>query len=108
MKLTKVEKKVSLNIKISTDMDFRLKRARKAARGQGMMFNVSQEVESFLEKELKKVEKDLGLHEDYKTDMMQVDIMDAMQDGEIEGHLFDAPEKVEKSKPARRSTKTTK
>lgn len=71
MGLEKVESKKSLNIKISADMDFRLKRARKAARGQGMKFNVSSEVEKFLEKELKKVEKTLSLHEDYKTDMKQ-------------------------------------
>ena len=71
MGLEKVESKKSLNIKISADMDFRLKRARKAARGQGMKFNVSAEVEKFLEKELKKVEKTLSLHEDYKTEMNQ-------------------------------------
>ncbi|WP_241904919.1 hypothetical protein [Vibrio cyclitrophicus] len=71
MGLEKVESKKSLNIKISADMDFRLKRARKAARGQGMKFNVSAEVENFLEKELKKVEKTLSLHEDYKTEMNQ-------------------------------------
>lgn len=80
MALKKVEQKKSLNIKISEDMDFRLKRARKAARGQGMMFNVSKEVEAFLEKELKKVEKKLGLHEDYKTEINQVDWIDSQDD----------------------------
>lgn len=71
MSLKKVESKKSLNIKISEGMDFRLKRARKAARAKGMKFNVSAEVESFLEKELKKVEKILSLHEDYQTEMKQ-------------------------------------
>lgn len=71
MGLKKVESKKSLNIKISADMDFRLKRARKAARGQGMKFNVSSEVEKFLEKELKKVEKTLSLSEGYKTEIDQ-------------------------------------
>lgn len=80
MALKKVEQKKSLNIKISEGMDFRLKRARKAARGQGMIFNVSKEVEAFLEKELKKVEKKLGLSEDYKTDMNQVDWLDQQED----------------------------
>lgn len=89
MGLKKVEQKKSLNIKISEDMDFRLKRARKAARGQGMIFNVSKEVEAFLEKELKKVEKSLGLSEDYKTDMDQVDLMDVLAEE-------DAAKKVEK------------
>ena len=96
MKLTKVEKKVSLNIKISTDMDFRLKRARKAARDKGMMFNVSQEVESFLEKELKKVEKDLGLHEDFKTEMLQMDLMD-------QTHLENEPKEPVKKTSTRRA-----
>ncbi len=54
MSLQKKQSKVSLNIKISSDLDFRLKRARKAAREQGLMFNVSKEVEKFLEKEVKK------------------------------------------------------
>ncbi|HCH1318501.1 TPA: hypothetical protein NKQ12_004675 [Vibrio parahaemolyticus] len=80
MTLKKVEQKKSLNIKVSEDMDFRLKRARKAARGQGMIFNVSKEVEAFLEKELKKVEKKLGLHEDYKTEMDQVDWLDQQEE----------------------------
>lgn len=83
MELKKVEKKKSLNIKISADMDFRLKRARKAARGQGMMFNVSLEVEEFLTRELKRVEKKLGLNEDYKTDMNQMDWLDQQGDEKV-------------------------
>jgi hypothetical protein len=50
MPLQKKQSKVSLNIKIPSDLDARLKLARKAAREQGLMFNVSQEVEKFLEK----------------------------------------------------------
>ena len=44
------------------------------------MINVSKEVEAFLEKELKKVEKKLGLHEDYKTEMDQVDWLDQQEE----------------------------
>lgn len=75
MALKKVEKKVSLNIKISSEMDLRLKRARQAAREQGMIFNVSKEVESFLERELKKVEKSLSIEQDIKEDLNQMDLL---------------------------------
>lgn len=68
MALQKVEKKVSLNIKVSKDLDDRLKRARKAAREKGMIFNVSAEVETFLLKELKKVEKSLSIKEVKKVE----------------------------------------
>ena len=74
MALKKVEKKVSLNIKISSEMDLRLKRARQAAREQGMIFNVSKEVESFLEKELKKVEKHLSIEQDITESEAQQDM----------------------------------
>jgi len=44
-------------------------RARKAAREQGLMFNVSQEVEKFLEKEIKKVERQLSIDEEIKNNL---------------------------------------
>ena len=69
MPLQKKQSKVSLNIKISSDLDVRLKRARKAAREQGLMFNVSQEVEKFLEKEIKKVERQLSIDEEIKNNL---------------------------------------
>ena len=69
MSLQKKQSKVSLNIKISSDLDVRLKRARKAAREQGLMFNVSQEVEKFLEKEIKKVERQLSIDEAIKNNL---------------------------------------
>ncbi|MFA0569071.1 MULTISPECIES: hypothetical protein [Vibrio] len=69
MSLQKKQSKVSLNIKISSDLDVRLKRARKAAREQGLMFNVSQEVEKFLEKEIKKVERHLSIDEEIKNNL---------------------------------------
>ncbi|USD42809.1 hypothetical protein J4N42_19530 [Vibrio sp. SCSIO 43135] len=72
MSLKKKQSKVSLNIKISSDLDFRLKRARKAARDQGLMFNVSQEVEKFLEKEVKKVERQLSIDEEIKDNLEQL------------------------------------
>ena len=74
MGLKKVENKKSLNIKISAEMDFRLKRARKTAREQGMKFNVSAEVERFLEKELKKVEKTLHIEQDINEVLNQTDM----------------------------------
>lgn len=80
MALKKVEKKVSLNIKISSEMDLRLKRARQAAREQGMIFNVSKEVESFLERELKKVEKSLPIEQDIKEDLNQMDLLGSEQE----------------------------
>ncbi|NOI89935.1 hypothetical protein F0235_05715 [Vibrio splendidus] len=69
MSLQKKQSKVSLNIKISSDLDVRLKRARKAAREQGLMFNVSQEVEKFLEKEIKQVERQLSIDEEIKDNL---------------------------------------
>ncbi|CDT83695.1 hypothetical protein [Vibrio coralliirubri] len=69
MSLQKKQSKVSLNIKISSDLDVRLKRARKAAREQGLMFNVSQEVEKFLEKEIKKVERQLSIDQEIKNNL---------------------------------------
>lgn len=57
--LQKAEKKQSLNIKITPDLDARLKAARREARNQGFMFNVSHLVEEFLKKEVEKVEKEL-------------------------------------------------
>ncbi|OED67326.1 MULTISPECIES: hypothetical protein [Vibrio] len=69
MSLQKKQSKVSLNIKISSDLDVRLKRARKAAREQGLMFNVSQEVEKFLEKEIKQVERQLSIDEEIKNNL---------------------------------------
>lgn len=80
MALKKVEKKVPLNIKISSAMDLRLKRARQAAREQGMIFNVSKEVESFLERELKKVERSLSIEQDIKEDLNQMDLLGSEQE----------------------------
>ncbi|MGR5069104.1 hypothetical protein [Vibrio alfacsensis] len=72
MPLQRKQSKVSLNIKISSDLDFRLKRARKAAREQGLMFNVSQEVEKFLEKEIKKVERHLSIDGEIKSNLEEL------------------------------------
>ena len=73
MALKKKEKLVSLNLKVPESLDLRLKAARKAAREQGAMFNVSKDVVGFLEKQLKKVEKELDLSSDsYK----QKDLLD--------------------------------
>ena len=74
MALKKSGKKVSLNIKISEDLDARLKRARKEARAQGMMFNVSSEVEAFLLREIKKVEKSLSISQDINEELGQGDL----------------------------------
>lgn len=87
MALEKVENKVSLNIKVARDIDARLKRARAEARKQGMKFNVSAEVENFLLKELKKVEKLLSIKQDINESNNQLDLV---ENGK--------PEKVEKNK----------
>lgn len=76
MALEKVESKVSLNIKISSELDARLKRARAEARNKGMKFNVSQEVENFLQKEIKKVEKTLSIKQDIKEEQNQLDLIE--------------------------------
>lgn len=49
--------KVSLNIKIEKELNFRLKRARKLARKNKEMFNVSEIVSKFLNEELLKFEE---------------------------------------------------
>ncbi|EHA1101210.1 hypothetical protein FG314_24830 [Vibrio alginolyticus] len=76
MALKKVETKVSLNIKVSAELDARLKRARAEARKQGLKFNVSAEVESFLLRELKKVEKELSISQDIKEENNQLDLIE--------------------------------
>ncbi|MCF7456258.1 hypothetical protein L3V30_23780 [Vibrio sp. A1-1] len=76
MALEKVENKVSLNIKIAHTVDARLKRARAEARKQGMKFNVSAEVENFLLKELKKVEKLLSIEQDINESNNQLSLID--------------------------------
>ena len=72
MSLQKKQSKVSLNIKIPSDLDARLKLARKAAREQGLMFNVSQEVEKFLEKKLKQVERQFSIDEEIKNNLKEL------------------------------------
>lgn len=72
MSLQKKQSKVSLNIKIPSDLDARLKLARKAAREQGLMFNVSQEVEKFLEKKMKQVERQLSIDEEIKNNLKEL------------------------------------
>lgn len=71
MALKKVEKKVSLNIKVSHALNERLKRARKIARENGSQFNVSNIVELYLEKELKKIEKVLNIKQDINEELAQ-------------------------------------
>ncbi|WP_435249164.1 hypothetical protein ACMAZD_07685 [Vibrio sp. nBUS_14] len=76
MPLQKKQSKVSLNIKIPSDLDARLKLARKAAREQGLMFNVSQEVEKFLEKKVKQVERQLSIDEEIKNNLKELGGLD--------------------------------
>ncbi len=79
MAIEKVEKKVSLNIKVPESIDARLKRARQAARAQGLKFNVSVEVENFLLKELKKVEKELSIKQDINEEKNQLNLLPSDQ-----------------------------
>ena len=61
MGLLEKEAQVSLNVKIPKSVDVRLKNARQVARNEGLKFNVSESVTAHLKKELKKVEKSLGI-----------------------------------------------
>ncbi len=61
MGLLEKEAQVSLNVKIPKSIDVRLKNARQVARNEGLKFNVSESVTDHLKKELKKVEKSLGI-----------------------------------------------
>lgn len=74
LKLHGKEEKKSLNIKVTVEMDARLKRARKAAREQGVMFNVSEHVENYLNGLLKQAEKQLNITRDIKEDINQGDL----------------------------------
>lgn len=74
LKLHGKEEKKSLNIKVTVEMDARLKRARKVAREQGVVFNVSEHVEGYLSGLLKQAEKQLGITKDIKEDINQVDL----------------------------------
>lgn len=67
MSLKKANSKVSLNIKITAELDAKLKQARSDARKNGLIFNVSELVEKQLIKELKKVEKEI-----YKSKLLNV------------------------------------
>ena len=74
MNLKKIEKRESLNIKITQTLNLRLKRARETARKNDLQFNVSRLVEEFLEKELKKIEKELLITQDINEEKRQTDI----------------------------------
>lgn len=79
MALKKAVQKVSLNIKVTPELDQRLKRARQSARKQGMKFNVSLEVEKFLLRELTKVEKQLGITQDVTEENNQTDLLEMLE-----------------------------
>lgn len=87
MALKKVENKASLNIKVSQELDARLKRARAEARKQGLKFNVSQEVENFLLRELKKVEKDLSINQDINESNNQLDLIEESETKKVEKNV---------------------
>ncbi len=53
------ESKVSLNIKVTPDLNERLKNLRERARDHGLIFNVSAEVIDYLEKRVKRAEKEM-------------------------------------------------
>lgn len=73
--LKKSNPKVSLNIKVESDLDLRLKRARATARAKGLKFNVSAEVITFLEREVSKAEKQLGITQDINEYNSQGDLL---------------------------------
>lgn len=63
-KFTKKQHKTSLNIKIPSDLDARLKRLRTVARQNDDMFNVSVEVTEFLEMLVTNAEKEYNIKQD--------------------------------------------
>ncbi len=76
MVVQKIDKKIALGVKIPASLDARLKRARQAAKEKGMVFNVSSEIEKFLLKELKRVEKVLDIEQDINEEKNQLNLLD--------------------------------
>lgn len=78
VKVEAIEKseKVSLNIKVSRELDLRLKRARKAARLNKKKFNVSSHIEQYLDKVLNEIESQLSIKQDIKEYQNQAELFD--------------------------------
>ena len=60
-----VSKKKPISVKIDAGLDSRIKIVRAAARSQGKKFNMSEDVETYLEKLVRAAERELGI--DYKA-----------------------------------------
>jgi hypothetical protein len=60
-----VSKKKPISVKIDAGLDSRIKIVRAAARSQGKKFNMSEDIETYLEKLVRAAEKELGI--DYKA-----------------------------------------
>lgn len=60
-----VSKKKPISVKIDANLDSRIKIVRSVARSQGKKFNMSEDIETYLEKLVRAAEKELGI--DYKS-----------------------------------------
>ncbi|EOB3604796.1 hypothetical protein ACHELI_004383 [Vibrio vulnificus] len=65
-----VSKKKPISVKINANLDARIKIVRAAARQQGKRFNMSEDIESYLEKLVKAAEKELGI--DFKGGTLEI------------------------------------
>ena len=65
-----VAKKKSISVKINASLDARIKIVRSVARSKGKKFNMSVDIETYLEKLVRSAEKELGI--DYKTGTSEI------------------------------------
>jgi hypothetical protein len=63
-------KKKPISVKINASLDSRIKIVRSVARSQGKKFNMSEDIENYLEKLVRSAEKELGI--DYKTGTSEI------------------------------------
>jgi len=66
--------KKTLTIKVTPDLYERVRLAREAAREEGKVYNVSESVAEFLERDMKRVYKELGKTPPKKTSENQPDM----------------------------------
>lgn len=74
MAMKKKENKVMVSYRISAETKARVQRAQEACKAAGMAFNLSAEVDTFLQKRLKEVEKELKIQQDIKEAEAQTNL----------------------------------
>lgn len=68
-------KKKPISVKIESSLDERIKRIRTIARERGERFNISEEIESFLEKRVKALEKEFSVENKTGTSEEQIKLI---------------------------------